>query len=181
MERQEAWELVKHHVANKNLRKHMLAVEAVMRHLADHFKEDKASWGLAGLLHDLDYVETEKNFARHGYKTAEILAPLDVSREVIEAIIRHPGHEKRQTKMDMALYAADPLTGLIVAATLMHPSRKLKQLDLRFLQRRFAEKRFAAGADREQIKSCDELAMSVEEFMSLSLTAMQSIDCELGL
>ena len=179
--RDEALQLVKQYVSNKNLIKHMLAVEAVMGRLAARFGEDEASWRLAGLLHDLDYDKTVKNFARHGLMTAEILQPYDVPETVIQAIRSHPGHFPRQSLMDKALYAADPVTGLIVAATLMHPSKKLKEVDLKFIERRFKEKRFAAGADREQIKSCEAMDVSLSEFMSLALEAMQSVDRELGL
>ena len=175
MKRPEAWDLIQSHVTNKNLQKHMLATEAVMIELASRFEEDTDSWGLAGLLHDLDIVETEKDFSRHGYRTAEILEPLGISSEILDAIKSHPGHTKRITKMDKALYAADPITGLIVAATLMHPTRKLKHLDQKFLQRRFAEKRFAAGASREAMSACSNLGLELGEFMMLVRDGMLSI------
>lgn len=181
MDRQTAWGLVTKHVSNKNLHKHMRAVEAVMKSLAVVCREDPEVWGLAGLLHDLDYDQTADNFARHGYRTAEMLANEDVPEEVIRAIQCHPGHLPRETKMDMALYAADPVTGLITAAALMHPAKKLQGVDLRFLLRRFRETRFAAGANRDQIKSCSGLGIDVEDFLSLSLNSMQEISGELGL
>ncbi len=83
--------------------------------------------------------------------------------------------------MDRALYAVDPITGLIVAAALMHPSRKLAEVDTDFVLRRFGEKRFAAGADRDQIKSCESLSLSLEEFITICLDAMRDISDELGL
>lgn len=181
MDRETAWKLVTSHVANKNLRKHMRAVEAVMGRLADTFEEDRETWSLAGLLHDLDYDETVNDFDRHGLRTAEMLADEDVPPEVIQAIRSHPGHFPRTSRMDKALYAADPVTGLIVAAALMHPSRKLRHLDLNFLKRRFQEKRFAAGADRDQIAACSELGLELDAFLMLALDAMKAIDRELGL
>jgi len=150
MDRFEALNLVRSHVKNKNLVKHMLATEAVMRKLAQHFGEDEELWGLTGLLHDLDYKA-------------------------------HPGHREAKTRLDKALYAVDPLTGLIVAATLMHPGKKLKEVDVQFVLNRFKEKRFAAGANREQIKSCESLGLSLASFVQLALEAMQTVDQDLGL
>jgi putative nucleotidyltransferase with HDIG domain len=181
MTREEALDLMHGQVPNKNLRKHMLATEAVMIELARHYKEDEAIWGLAGLLHDLDYDQTVNDFPKHGLISAEILEKKDVPEEVIYAIKSHPGHFPRKSRLDKALYAVDPITGLIVAAALMHPTKKLKNVDVDFIARRFNEKRFAAGADRDQIKSCEEMGLSLDEFIALSLKAMQVIDTELGL
>ena len=181
MDREEAYQKVAENVSNKNLIKHMLATEAVMKHLARHFGEDESKWGLTGLLHDLDYDQTADDFPNHGLKTAEMLSNTDIPEEVIYAIKSHPGHFPRESLMDKALYAVDPVTGLIVAAALMHPDKKLQSLDLAFVKRRFGEKRFAAGADREQIRSCETFGMDLEAFLSLALEAMQSIDKALGL
>ena len=181
MERSEATGLVRSRVKNKNLVKHMLATEAVMRRLAQHFGEDEKLWGLTGLLHDLDYDETVNDFPRHGLVTAEILEGLGVDGQIIDAVKAHPGHQEAKTNLDKALYAVDPLTGLIVAAALMHPSKKLRGVDVQFVLNRFKEKRFAAGANREQIKSCERLGLSLAFFVQLALEAMQSIDEELGL
>jgi uncharacterized protein len=181
MTREDALKLVHENVSNKNLRKHMLAAEVVMKRLARHFQEDEAKWGLAGLIHDLDYDQTVNDFKNHGLVTAKLLEGKDIPGDVIDAVKSHPGHFPRKTKMDMALYAADPITGLIVAAALMHPSKKLKFVDATFIERRFNESRFAAGANRDQIKSCSELGLSLQEFIALSLEAMQGIDQDLGL
>jgi len=182
MEREEALNLVKKYVHTKNLVKHMIAVESCMTALAKHFDEDEKKWGIAGLLHDLDYETTKDNFPRHGFETAEILEEIgEISPDIIHAIKAHPGHIPAETKMDWALYAADPLTGLIVAATLMHPSKDLNQVDTDFIMRRFKEKRFAAGANREQIKQCEKLGLSLEEFITLCLEGMREKKDELGL
>ncbi|MFQ6092426.1 MAG: HDIG domain-containing metalloprotein [bacterium] len=181
MTRDEALDLVRSKVSNKNLIKHMLATEAVMRSVAGRLGEDPEPWGLAGLLHDLDYDQTVDDFPRHGLLTAEMLAAFDVDATVVQAIKAHPGHVPAQSRMDKALYAVDPLTGLIVAAALMHPTKKLKSVDTAFVMNRFKEKRFAAGANREQIKTCDRIGLEVEEFIGIALRAMQSIDDQLGL
>ena len=159
----------------------MLATEAVMKILARHFNEEEEIWGLAGLLHDLDYDQTVNDFPKHGLISAEILEKKSIPDEVIYAIKSHPGHFPRKSRIDKALYAVDPITGLIVAAALMHPTKKLKNVDVDFIARRFNEKRFAAGADRDQIKSCEEMGLSLNDFIGLSLKAMQEIDAELGL
>jgi len=181
MTREEALKLVNENVSNKNLRKHMVATEAVMKYLARHFREDEALWGLAGLLHDLDYDQTVDDFPRHGFKTVDMLEGTDVPEEALYAIKSHPGHFPRKNLFDKVLYAVDPITGLIVAAALMHPTKKLKNLDVDFVKRRFMEKRFAAGADRDQIRSCEAFGLPLDEFIDLSLKAMQEIDMILGL
>ena len=180
LSREQALSLVKKHVTNRNLVKHMVAVEGVMRRLARHFDEDEETWGLAGLLHDLDYSETVDNFDQHGFRTVELLEGEDVPPEALHAIKAHPGHVTRDTRMDKALYAIDPLTGLIVAAVLMHPEKKLAALDANFVLRRFKEKRFAAGADRDQINTCSELDLKLEEFIQFGIDGMRDVAEELG-
>jgi len=172
--------LVQSTVTNKNLIKHMLATEVCMRKLAAHFNEDVEQWGLAGLLHDLDYDQTAKDFPRHGLMSAEMLAR-KVDDAVIYAIKAHPGHVPAISRMDKALYAVDPITGLIVAAALMAPEKKLKNVDRDFVLRRYKEKKFAAGANREQIASCSTLGLTLEDFTQMCVEAMQSISGELGL
>ncbi|MEA2104608.1 MAG: HDIG domain-containing protein [Candidatus Cloacimonadota bacterium] len=180
MEREFALNLLKENLKNKNLQKHCLAVEAAMKHFAKYFSEDENLWALAGLLHDLDYEETKNNFAKHGFITAEKLEKYYLPNEVIYAIKAHPGHLERTHLMDKVLYSVDSLTGLIIAATLMHPKKKISALDTNFVMRRFKEKRFAAGANREQIKACTEFDMTLEEFIGQTLLAMASIEDVLG-
>jgi hypothetical protein len=181
MTREEALALVQSQVSNTNLIKHMLATEAVMRELASHFGEDAGVWGLAGLLHDLDYDRTAHDFPIHGLLTVEMLEPYGVDPRVLQAIKAHPGHVPAVSRMDKALYAVDPLTGLIVAAALMHPTKKLRSVDVPFVMNRFKEKRFAAGANREQIQTCEGLGLDLETFVGIGLGAMQEIDADLGL
>lgn len=181
MEREEALNLVKSKVKNKNLIKHMLAVEAIMRRLAQHFGEDEELWGLTGLLHDLDYDETVDDPEQHSLKTVEWLADYDLDERILYAIKAHPRKVEPQSRMDWSLFATDSLSGLIVAAALMHPTKKLKNLDVKFVMNRFKEKRFAAGARREDIKECEKIGLSLEEFIQLALEGMQRIDAELGL
>ncbi|MFZ1947197.1 MAG: HDIG domain-containing metalloprotein [bacterium] len=181
MKREEAIELVKAKVKNDRLVKHMLAVEAVMGAMAERFGEDRGAWALAGLVHDIDYDETVGDPARHGVVGAAYLRQMGVSEDVLGAVESHAGHRNLETRMDRALYAVDPLTGLVVAAALMHPSKKIGAIDAEFVLKRFKEKRFAAGANREQIRSCEEMGVGLEEFVAISLAAMQQIAEELGL
>ncbi|PLV60358.1 HDIG domain-containing metalloprotein [Thermotoga sp. KOL6] len=179
--RERALELLKEHVKTKNLVKHCLATEVVMKSLAKVLDEDEEKWGITGLLHDLDYDYTKENPDEHGLKTVEILKNEDVPEDVINAILAHCGKKEPETLMEKALYAVDPTTGFIVAAALIRPEKKLEVLDVDFLLRRFKEKAFARGANRDQIKSCEEIGLSLEKFLEISLEAMKSISSELGL
>lgn len=181
MTREQALELVKSKVKGKNLIKHMLAVEAIMKRVAQHSNEDVEMWGLTGLLHDLDYDETVNDFDRHSLLTCEWLKDYHLDDRILYAIKSHPRKVEPQSKMDWTLFAADPTSGLIVASALMHPTKKIKNVTAEFVLNRFKEKRFAAGANREDIKTCEKIGLSLEEFIGLSLEGMQSIDQELGL
>jgi putative nucleotidyltransferase with HDIG domain len=181
MNREEAYALVKQHMQTKNLIKHVLAVEAIMRGLAQKLNKNEEEWGLAGLLHDLDYDQTKDDPENHSLITAQILTEAGVDAAVVHAIKCHNCKAGKESDLDRALYAADPLSGFIVAAALMHPEKKLVPLDVDFIKRRFAEKRFAAGANREQMASCTEFGLSLDEFMEIGLKSMQAIHKDLGL
>lgn len=183
MTRDEALKLVKEHISNRNLVKHTLAVEAVLRALADHFGEDREKWGLAGLLHDIDYDETADDPARHTLVGAEMLAELGLPGDIVYAVKVHNDYHglPRKSLLDKALFASDPLTGLIVAAALIHPDKKLAAIDTSFVLRRFDESGFARGARREPILTCSEMGLELEEFVGIALEAMQEIARDLGL
>jgi putative nucleotidyltransferase with HDIG domain len=181
MTREEAFELVKSHVSSANLIKHMLAVEAVMKKLAGRLGGDADQWALAGLLHDLDYDYTSKDTARHGLLTVEMLSDKGLSPEILKTIKCHVSQCEAVSVMEKAIIAADPVTGLIVASALMHPSKRLRNVDPAFVLNRFKEKGFARGANREQIKTCSSVGLELDEFIALSLEAMSEIDAELGL
>jgi putative nucleotidyltransferase with HDIG domain len=181
MNREEALDLVKAHLKNKNLVKHSLAVEACMREMARHLNEDEEKWGLAGILHDLDYEITEKSPELHTTETVKILQEKGIAPDIIRTIQAHAGQVECQNKMEWSIFSIDPLTGLIIAATLMHPTRKLKDVDLGFIKRRYKEKSFARGARREDIEQIKNIGMDLDEFLSICLKAMQDIDKDLGL
>jgi len=183
LEREEAKQLMEKHLTNVNLQKHCLGVEAVMRALAVHFGENVELWGIAGLLHDIDYEETKDDPDRHSLVGGEMLAELGFPAVVVEAVKAHNDRHglPRETLMAKALYATDPVTGLVVAGALIRPEKKLALLDVPFLLNRFHEKSFARGARRETIMACSELGLSLEEFLGIALEAMQGIAVELGL
>jgi len=183
MNREEAYRLIKENVKNKNLIKHMLAVEAIMKSLATKLSEDEKKWGLTGLLHDIDYEITAKDPKMHSIVGANMLKEIGLDDELVNAVRAHNDMHKieRKTLLDKALYCADPLTGLIVASALIHPDKKLSSIDHNFVLKRFKEKAFARGAKREQIKKCSEIGLELEEFVKLGLLAMQNINKELGL
>lgn len=181
MKREDALELVKKHLKNKNLVKHCLAVEACMKAVAGKLGQDTEQWGLAGLVHDLDYELTEKSPELHTTETVKILKDLGIEPPVIQAVEAHAGKAPCQNAMDWSIYSIDPLTGLIIAATLMHPDKKLKSIDPEFVKRRYKEKSFAKGARREEIEECKNIPMDLDEFITICIQAMQGIDQELGL
>mgnify|MGYP006287602267 FL=1 len=183
MEREEALNLVQENISQENLVKHCLAVEAVMKRLAEYFEKDVAKWGLTGLLHDIDYEETADDPERHSLVGAEKLKEMGLDDEIVYAVkVHNDEHDlPRKSLMDKALYASDPLTGLIVASALIHPDKKLESVDTEFVMNRYDESSFAKGADREVIASCSEMDLEVEEFIGLALEGMKSISDELGL
>jgi putative nucleotidyltransferase with HDIG domain len=184
MKRDEALKLLKENLTNQNLIKHSLAVEAGMRELARFFGEDEEKWGICGLLHDIDYEKTKGDPNLHSKVGSEMLKNLGFEDEICEAVLTHNEAHKvlPKTKMAKALFCVDPLTGLIVAATLVLPSKKINDLKVENVLNRFKEKSFARGANRENIKKCEEyLGVSLEEFVKIVLNGMQKISQDLGL
>lgn len=184
MIREKALELVKQNISNQNLIKHCLAVEAIMRALARHFGENEEKWGLIGLLHDIDYEKTKDNPSQHSLVGEKMLQDLGVEEDICQAVkVHNEAHGiLPQTLVEKALFITDPLTGLIVAATLVLPSKKLTDLTVENVLNRFKEKAFAKGANREIIKKCEEfLNLKLEDFIKIGLGAMQKIGKDLGL
>lgn len=174
MDRNEALEIVKTKMSNDRMIKHLFAVSSCMEALADKFKEDKDKWGLAGLFHDIDYEETKNRPLEHGIKGAEYLESFGVSPDILYAIKVHAGNAEPKSKMDIALLASDALSGLIVASALIN-QEGLKGVDTEFVLKRFKEKRFAAGADRDSIGKCKEIGLSLREFISICIEGMKSM------
>jgi len=183
MTRQDAFNQLTRHVSNTNLLKHSLATEAIMGALAVHLGEDETKWRMAGLLHDIDYDSTKDDPARHSKEGSQILAQLGIDSEIVQAVLTHNDCHgvPRESLLEQALYAVDPLTGLITAEALIRKEKSLAPVTTEFVLARFREKGFARGANRQQIGCCAAIGLSLEEFVALGLLAMQNISDELGL
>lgn len=178
MGREQALNLLKQNVSNQNLIKHSLVVETVMRALARHFNECEEKWGIAGLLHDIDYDKTKENFSQHSLVGAKMLQDLGFEKDICQAVkVHNEAHGiLLQTLMEKALFVVDPLTGLIVASALVLPLKELKDLSAENVLNRFKEKSFARGANREIIKKCEEyLNLKLGDFIRICLKAIQEM------
>jgi len=183
MTREEALDSIKANVENKNLVKHMLATEAIMRALARRLGEDEEEWGLTGLLHDIDMELTGEDMSTHSKLGADLARELGAGEDMVHAILCHnEAHGiPLETRLDKALFCVDPLTGLITAAALVRPDKKLAGLTAESVLKKFKEKSFAAGANRQQISMCSEIGLELDEFIELGLEAMRGIAADLGL
>ncbi len=183
MTRTEALTLVHEYVKNENLVKHMLCVEAAMRFYAEKFGEDVETWGLTGLLHDFDW-EIHPTLEEHPQAGAPILRGHGVDETIIRAIQSHAEHTgvPRQSRMEKALFACDEVTGLITAAALVRPSHSLYDLEAKSVKKKFKEKSFAAGANRDDIvRGAEELGIELWEHVQNVILAMRRIAPELDL
>ncbi len=183
MTREEVLDSIKANVENKNLVKHMLATEAIMRSLARRLGEDEEEWGLTGLLHDIDMELTGGDMNSHSKLGADLARELGASEATAHAILCHNETHgvPLETKLDKALFCVDPLTGLIIAAALVRPNKRLAGLETRSVKKKFKEKSFAAGVDRQQISQCSQVGLELDEFIELGLEAMKGIAADLGL
>jgi putative nucleotidyltransferase with HDIG domain len=184
MTRDEALSIIHEHVTTANMVSHMVATEAIMGALARRLGHDEAEWRLAGLLHDLDAEQTADAMDVHGTRTVGWLREAGIQDEqVLHAILAHnPANGSTvDSPMDRALFSCDPLTGLITAAALIRPEKKLALVEMKSLRKRFKEPSFAKGARREDIVTCSELGLELDEFLAIGLDAMKEVADELGL
>jgi len=182
MRRDELLKILKEHVHNDKLIKHMIAVEAIMRALAEKLGEDIDLWGAVGLLHDIDYEYTKDDFTKHGIKSAEFLKEL-LPEEALDAIKAHnelTGYIC-DSKLSKALKAADQISGLIVATALVMPNKTIDEVKVKSIKKKFKQKDFARGVKREKIKLIEDLGFTLDEFFELSLNAIKKVKNELGL
>jgi len=184
MNREEALALLRQHVRNENLVKHCLATEAIMRNMADRFGEDPHAWALTGLLHDLDFESTENSPAEHTKKTIEHLRDRGFPEDALLAIREHNAEAlgiPRQSRFGIALACSETITGLIVATALVYPDKKLASVKAKSVRKRMRETAFARKINREIIQECERAGVPLDEFIELSLKAMQGIAEQLGL
>lgn len=183
MNRDEALALVREYVKNENLIKHMLSVEAAMCYYAEKYGENLEKWSLAGLLHDFDW-EIHPTMEEHPLAGEPILRERGVPEEIIHAVMSHADHTgiPRLTRMEKALYACDEVTGLITAVALVRPSHSLIDLEVSSVKKKWKDRAFAAGANREEItKAADEFGIELWEHVGNVIIAMRRIAPELGL
>lgn len=184
MLRETAWQILNKYLTNQNLLKHCLATEATMRALAVKLNGDVEEWGITGLLHDADYEKSKGHPEEHGLLLFK-LEPNTIPSNIEHAIESHNFEFTKVlpvSTMDWAITCCDQLTGLIVAAALIHPDKKLASLTPEFILNRMKQKDFAKGAKREPILMCEEkLKIPLQEFVTITLTAMQQISPALGL
>lgn len=181
--REEALHILKQFTTNENLIKHALAVEAAMRAYAEKFNQDAEKWGVVGLLHDFDY-EKYPSLKDHPQKGAKILEEKGYPQEMIKAILSHAEHTgvPRETLLEKTLYAVDELTGLIVAVALVRPSRKISEVKVKSVTKKWKDKAFARGVNREDIeKGARDLGVDLKEHIECTLQAMKKISEKLGL
>ncbi|NPA22795.1 MAG: HD domain-containing protein [Crenarchaeota archaeon] len=160
----------------------MIAVAAIMEKLAEKLGEDRELWKLVGLLHDIDYELTQNQPERHGLAAAELLKDR-LPENALNAIRAHNELTgvRDDSRLGIALRAADAASGLIVAAALVMPNKKLSEVRVDTLLRKFKQKDFARGVRRDRILECEKLGMSLEDFLSLALEALKEISDVLGL
>ena len=183
MDRSEALAIVREYVQNENLVRHMLAVEAAMRFYAEKFGEDPELWGVVGLLHDFDW-EIHPNMETHPQAGAPILGQRGVPEEIIRAVMSHADHTgvPRLSRMEKALAACDEITGLVTAVALVRPSRSLADLEASSVKKKWKDRAFAAGANREEIaRTTEEFGIELWEHVGNVIVAMRRIAPELGL
>jgi putative nucleotidyltransferase with HDIG domain len=181
--REEAQAVLDEWTKNVNLKKHAYAVEAAMRAYAEKLGEDSDRWGVVGLLHDFDY-ERFPSLEEHPFRGVEFLRERGMPEELVEGVLAHAEHTgvERDTPMKKAIFAVDELTGLIVAVALVRPSKKLADVSVEAVLKKWGEKRFAAGVNRQLIEQgAEELGVPLDEHIATVLTAMQGCADKLSL
>lgn len=191
MDRPGAWELVTEYVQDEGLRRHMLAVEAVMRWYAYKLACDPEQWGVVGLIHDFDW-EIHPTLPEHPAQGARILRQRGVDEEVVRCVLSHytiGTSVERETPMDFALLACDEITGLIIACALVRPSKDIRDMALKSVKKKWKDRSFAAGVEREHVEqatadfsnACFAGKLDLWEHTANVLTAMQQAAEPLGL
>lgn len=188
--KKQADELISQYITDQKTRLHLRESEIIMRALARYFGKDEEEWGIIGLLHDIDWDLTKNDLQNHTIKAVEILRQAGASQFLIDSVVAHcygnsqcgqyPDRQ-RTSQLEYCLAAAETVTGLIFASALMQPDKKLASVKLSSLRKKFKDKSFAANCDREIIRECEKAGLELDQFLDISLKAMQSIAAEIGL
>ncbi|MDQ1278696.1 MAG: hypothetical protein QG555_1739 [Thermodesulfobacteriota bacterium] len=182
--RDQALSLLHEHNKNDKLLAHSYASEAVMKALARRLGQDEEQWALAGLLHDLDIEQVGGDLTVHGIAAVAMLTEQGIDPEIIDAIAMHnemATKKNRETIFQHALAAGETVTGLIMATALVYPDKKLASVKVKSVTKRMKEKAFAASVNRDNIRECERIGIPLDEFVEISLTAMQERSEQLGL
>lgn len=173
IDRDTALALIEEYRPEAHMVQHALASEAVMRALARRFGEDEELWGMAGLLHDVDYPLTKDTPEEHGVKAVAILEG-KLPEEAVYAIRAHNSEctgVEPQSRLDFALRAGETITGLVHAASLMRPTG-MEGMEVKSLKKKMKDKAFAAAVNRERIRECERMDLPLDEFLALSIEAL---------
>ncbi len=188
MDRDQAWQIVTEHTESESLRNHMRSVEIAMRAYAKKHGEDEEKWGVTGLLHDFDYEKYPNDALspteEHPSWGVNYLRERGCSDEICEAIMGHAHYTgvPRESLLAKVLFATDELTGLITAVTLVRPSKKIADVKLKSIKKKWKQKSFAAGVNRDEIvEGCEALGLDLDEHMQFVLDAMKERADEIGL
>ena len=181
--RDEALALLKEFNQGEGLIRHALAVEAVMRYIARKTGQDEDPWGVVGLVHDLDY---EQFADQHCTKTAEILRSRGWPEELIRAAVSHGwgicSDVEPQTDLEKVLFAVDELTGLVAATALVRPSHSVLDMEAKSVKKKWKDKAFAAGVDRDLIaRGAERLGVDLTELITDVILGMREVAGEIGL
>jgi putative nucleotidyltransferase with HDIG domain len=182
--RNDALSLLQEYVKNDKMLIHSYASEAVLKALARRLGQDEEKWGLAGLLHDLDIEQVEGDLNVHGLAAVKTLTEKGIDPEIIDAIAMHnemATKKNRETVFQHALAAGETVTGLIMATALVYPDKKLASVKVKSVTKRMKEKAFAASVNRDNIRECEQIGIPLDEFVEISLTAMQGQSELLGM
>lgn len=186
----QAKELLDENIKDPVIKMHCRESEMVLRALAKKLGEDEELWGIAGLIHDIDFGTTRNDIQNHCVLAVNILKNAGVSDELIEVIISHgygmeeiPTYKdkKRSTNFQHALACGEAVTGLIYAYGLMRPDKKLANVEVKSIKKKFKDKSFAAKVNRDIIRECELIGLELNEFLEISLDAMKGIAEEIGL
>lgn len=184
LKREEAFNLLNNHLKTENLVNHCIASEAILRAIATEIDENKDSWGIAGLLHDIDLDEVKGDMELHGDRGADILKDKGLKEPYLKAIRLHKqpaDNNERQTPLEHGLAAGETITGLIVATALVQPDKKIGSVKPKSIKKRMKETRFAAGACRNIIRECEKIPIELERFIQISVDAMKDIASDIGM
>ena len=178
--REEAWSLIQEYGSTENHVRHMVAVEAAMRAYARRFGEDEELWGAIGLVHDFEYDQFPDE---HPHAGGRILGEKGYSEEIVNTVLSHGNTGvPRDTAMAKALHAVDELTGLLVAVTLVRPSKDIRDVKIKSVRKKWKDRAFAAAVDRQEIEHAAEaLGVELWEHVSVVLDAMKGVAHEIGL